>query len=197
MAKQNLEIFTAKVKAKHGDKYDFSESFYQGLNKEIRYICPIHGIVTQVAKKVLTHTGCPVCDLEKAKKQRKSGKYARNKGIGYETKIINELKDLGYDDICSSRSCSKKLDNAKVDVVSEQLPFYLQLKCTSNIPNYFKIREQCPLKDKPFALIWNRQEVKEGQVNMSSVGEVAIIPKEFFYELLKLYHNCLLEQNNS
>ena len=28
---------------------------------------------------------------------------------------------------------------------------------------------------------------KEGQVNISSLGEVAIIPKQFFYDLLKAY----------
>ena len=42
-------------------------------------------------------------------------------------------------------------------------------------------------KDKPFCLIWNAQKLKEGQVNISSLGEVAIIPKQFFYDLLKAY----------
>ena len=33
----------------------------------------------------------------------------------------------------------------------------------------------------------NTNKLKEGQVNISSLGEVAIIPKQFFYDLLKAY----------
>ena len=189
MAKKTIEEFIEKVKLKHGDKYDFSESNYQGLNKEITYKCPIHGEVTQLAKKILTHSGCPICDQEKAKKNRQSGNYSRNKGHNYEQKIARELRELGYDGVVTSRSQSKRLDDMKIDLVdiNNKLPFYCQLKCTSNIPNYFKIRSQCPLTDKPFVLFFNRQEVKDGQVNMSSVGELVMLDKSFFYELLKKY----------
>lgn len=176
---------------KHGDKYNFDLSTYEGLDKNITYVCPVHGEVTQIAKKVLTHTGCPLCDQEKAKKQRKGGKYAKNKGNAYELKIIHELEELGYKGLKSARSQSKNLDNAKVDIAETQdkLPFYVQLKCTKNTPNYFKIREECPLTDRDLVLFWNRQEVKEGQVNMSSKGEVVFVPKELFYKLLKYYND--------
>ena len=189
MAKKTIEEFIEKVKLKHGDKYDFSESNYQGLNKEITYKCPIHGEVTQLAKKILTHSGCPICDQEKAKKNRQSGSYSRNKGHNYEQKIARELRELGYDGVVTSRSQSKRLDDMKIDLVdiNNKLPFYCQLKCTSNIPNYFKIRSQCPLTDKPFVLFFNRQEVKDGQINMSSVGELVMLDKSFFYKLLKKY----------
>ena len=165
MAKQTIETFTQKVIDKHGDKYDFSESVYEGLEKEITYKCPIHGEVTQIAK------------------------YAKTKGNNYELKIIHELEELGYAGLKSARSQSKNLDNAKVDIAETQdkLPFYVQLKCTKNTPNYFKIQEECPLTDRDLVLFWNRQEVKEGQVNMSSRGEVVFVPKDLFYELLKSY----------
>lgn len=190
MAKQTLETFVEKVKQKHGNKFDFSKSDYQGLDKEITYICPVHGEVTQIAKKVLTHSGCHLCDIEKAKKKRQSGKYSRNKGNSYELKIAKELQELGYSGVVTSRSQSKRMDNMKIDLidVDNKLPFYCQLKCTSNVPNYFKIQSQCPLKDKPFVLFFNRQEVKEGQVNMSSAGELVMIPKDFFYKLLNTYN---------
>lgn len=190
MAKQTLETFTEKVKAKHGSKFDFSKSDYQGLDKDITYVCPIHGEVTQPAKKVLTHSGCPLCDQEKAKQSRRSGKYSRNKGHSYETKIAKELRELGYDGVVTSRSQSKRMDDMKIDLIdlNDKLPFYCQLKCTSNVPNYFKIRSQCPLTDKPFVLFFNRQEVKDGQVNMSSAGEVVMVDKEFFYKLLNKIH---------
>ena len=35
----------------------------------------------------------------------------------------------------------------------------------------------------------NIQTKKEGNVNITSQGEYAIIPKEFFYDLLKEYIN--------
>ena len=189
MAKQTLETFTQKVIEKHGEKFDFSKSEYSGLDKEITYICPVHGEVSQIAKKVLTHTGCPLCDQEKAKKSRKGGKYAKTKGSNYELKIIHELEALGYQGLKSARSQSKNLDNAKVDIAEtiDKLPFYVQNKCTKNTPNYFKIQEECPLTDRELVLFWNRQEVKEGQVNMSSKGEVVFVPKDLFYKLLKAY----------
>lgn len=189
MAKQNLETFIEKVKAKHGEKYDFSNSIYQGLDKEITYICPEHGEVTQIAKKVLTHSGCPMCDQEKAKKKRQGGSYCKRKGSAYEGKLIKELTSLGFKGLKSSRSESKNLDDSKIDIAEteDRMPMYVQAKCTRNTPNYFKIAEECKYKDRPLCVFWNRQDVKEGDLNMSSVGEVVFVPKDFFYELLKNY----------
>lgn len=191
MAKQTLETFVEKVKLKHGDKYDFTKSVYEGLSKDITYICPIHGEVAQKAEKVLVRTGCPLCDEEKAKQKRRGGKYVKQKGSNYELKIIKELIDLGYEGLKSSRSQNKNLDAAKVDIAEtvDKLPFYVQNKCTKNTPNYFKIREECPLHDRELVLFWNRQEVKEGQFNMSSKGEVVFVPKSLFYKMLIAYKN--------
>ena len=189
--KQTLETFIEKVKAKHGDLYDFSNSTYEGLDKPITYICPEHGEVTQIAKKVLVRSGCSQCDIEKAKKKRRSGGYSKRKGNSYESKIVKELTELGYKGLKSSRSESKNLDDNKIDIAEteDKLPCYFQLKCTRNTPNYFKIAQECGTKDRPFCLIWNRQDSIEGQVNMCSVGELVMVPKDFFYELLKHYKN--------
>ena len=191
MAKQNLKTFIDKVENKHGHgKFDFSKSDYQGLDKNITYKCNTCGnTVSQIAKKVLTHTGCPLCDQAKAKNQRRSGKYSKGKGNRYEQKIAKELRELGFAGVVTSRSESKKLDNLKVDLIdtNSQLPFNAQLKCTSNTPSFFKIKSQCPLTDKPFVLFWNAQKVSKGQFNMHSEGEIVFVPKEFFYELIKHY----------
>ena len=48
-----------------------------------------------------------------------------------------------------------------------------------------KINEEVGYKDKPLAIFWNIQEKKEGNVNITSCGEYVIIPKEFFYQLIK------------
>ena len=189
MAKWDTKYFIEKAKEKHGDLYDYSISNYEGQEKDISFICPIHGVVTQKTKSHFVRTGCHLCDEAKAKKSRKSGKYAKQKGTNYELLLIKELKELGFDDCVSSRSESKAKDNMKIDIVSDQLPFYAQAKCTKVTPSYHTIEEGCPLKDKPYVLFWNRQEVKEGQINMSSRGEVVFVPKEFFYKLLKAYQN--------
>ena len=116
--------------------------------------------------------------------KRKTGAYCRNKGHRYETKIAQELRNLGFTDVVTSRSESKSMDDKKVDLVdrSGKLPCYIQLKNTVNTPQYHAIKKECPLKDKTFIVIWNKQ-VKKEKVNGSAV-EVVIMDKDFFYELL-------------
>ena len=105
-------------------------------------------------------------------------KKSKSKGGAFESEIVNKLKELGYD-VCRSAGESKKLDNAKVDIAGD-CPFAIQAKNTQNLPNYFTIRDNCPDK-RPLALLWK----KVGEVNGISPGTLAIIPVEYFYELLK------------
>lgn len=126
---------------------------------------------------------------EKPKKKR-SGAYSKNKGSAYERQIVNELKELtGNDDIATSRSTSKKLDNMKIDIYDDILPCYFQLKKTQTTPSVKKINEEVGKIDRPLCILWNVQEKKEGNVNITSAGEYAIIPKDFFYTLLQEYLN--------
>lgn len=107
-------------------------------------------------------------------------KKSKNKGAAFESEIVNKLKELGYD-ACRSAGESKKLDNSKVDIAGD-CEFAIQAKNTQNLPNYFTIRENCP-DDRPLALLWK----KVGEVNSISEGKLAIIPIEYFYELLSFY----------
>lgn len=93
----------------------------------------------------------------------------------------------GDNEICTSRSESKKLDNCKIDIADPNnvLPCYFQLKATQNTPSIKNINEEVGKKDKPLCILWNAQEKRE--VNQISVGEYAIIPKQFFYSLLQNY----------
>lgn len=121
-------------------------------------------------------------------KKKRSGAYSKNKGNRYELKIIKELTELGYDGLKSSRSESKSLDNDKIDIAQDkdaknELPFYVQCKCTKNTPNVQEILEACPRKNKPLIVVWNKQINKE--VNMASAGEFIMLEKSFFYELIK------------
>lgn len=129
-------------------------------------------------------------ELKPAKKR--SGSYSKTKGSTYERQIVKELKELTKsDNIATSRSSSKKLDNMKIDIFDEDniLPCYFQLKKTQTTPSVKKINSEVGKLDKPLCILWNIQQKKEGNVNITSAGEYAIIPKEFFYDLLRRYYD--------
>lgn len=116
---------------------------------------------------------------EHTKRSYKS-KQSKRKGNNYELQIIKELTDIGYSGLKSSRSESKRLDNAKIDIADTEnvLPMYVQCKRTKNTPNVESIMEECPFKDKPLAIFWHKEE------SSSSYKEFVIIPKQHYYNLL-------------
>lgn len=118
-------------------------------------------------------------------KKKRNGAYARRKGNNYELKIIKEFTALGYEGLKSSRSESKALDNDKIDIAEtiDHLPCYVQCKCTKVTPSIAAIMDACPRKDRPLVIFWNKQ-VDKG-VNMGSEGEFVVMPKSFFYDLIK------------
>lgn len=79
----------------------------------------------------------------------------------------------------------------KIDINDENgiLPCYFQLKKTQTIPSVKKLNEEVGKKDKPLCILWDIQQKKEGNVNITSCGEYAIIPKALFYDLLKNLYN--------
>ena len=105
----------------------------------------------------------------------------KRKGNGYELKIIHELTDLGFEGLKSSRSESRNLDSAKIDIADTLgvLDFYGQCKRTKNTPNIESISESCPYKDKPFVIFWSKES------NMQINNEYVLMPKKYFYKLLK------------
>ena len=118
-------------------------------------------------------------------KKKRNLKNNRKRGNTYETKIAKELRELGYEQVVTSRSESKSMDDKKVDLIdpSNKLPFYPQIKKTINTPDYFGIRKACPLKDKPFLVFWAKTVPTES--TFRTEGEVVFVPKEYFYELIQ------------
>ena len=117
---------------------------------------------------------------------KKRGKASRRRGFAYERKIVNELKEItGDNDLCTSRSESKRLDDMKIDVAdpNHTLKFYVQIKCTQQTPAIDKLNREVGKKDLPLCIFWNIQEMKEQK--QISKGEYVIIPKKFFYDLIK------------
>lgn len=109
-------------------------------------------------------------------------KKSKNKGSNWEAEIVNRLKELGYTDVCRAAGESKKLDANKIDIYGST-ECAIQAKCTQNLPNYFKIRKECN-DPRPLAIFWK----KVGDINSISDGTLAIVDLDFFYTLLKVYH---------
>ena len=120
-------------------------------------------------------------------KRCKNLKRSRARGIEYVQRIVKELKNLGFD-VVTSRSESKQMDDKKIDIIDKNgmLP-YLQLKRTIKTPDYFAIKKECPLTDKPFCIIWNKQVSTEK--TFRSAGELVMLDKNFFYQLLIKYYD--------
>lgn len=122
-------------------------------------------------------------------RKSKSSLGARNKrrGNAYETKIAKELRELGFEKVVTSRSESKNADDNKVDLIDtdDKLPCNIQLKKTMSTPQYFSIRKESTVSPESFVLIWNKQ--KRVNDRFMSEGEVVMMDKRFFYELIKPY----------
>lgn len=125
---------------------------------------------------------------ESTKPKKKSiGARNRRRGNDYERKIAKELRDLGFSGVVTSRSESKNMDNNKVDLIDTEnkLPCYIQLKKTTSTPQYFSIQKETTVPKDKFVILWNKQ--KNINDRFMSEGEVFIVPKELFYELIKPY----------
>lgn len=56
--------WTEKCKEIHQNKYDYSESYFKGIEKEVIIKCPVHGDFTQQAGLHYRGHGCPKCAHE-------------------------------------------------------------------------------------------------------------------------------------
>ena len=124
-------------------------------------------------KNSIPKDGIQVEWIDPHTKKHYTAKRSKQKGSQLELDVIHKLNEIGYNTV-SSRSNSKNLDNAKVDVddLIGNLPIYIQCKATQTTPSYFKIAEECPLKDKNFVVVWKKQDKDGGQ----SPGTVFIAP---------------------
>lgn len=112
----------------------------------------------------------------------KLGSQNKRKGNNFELYVVKRLKAIGYPNVVTARSESKRTDDNKIDIIDldGKLPVNLQTKYTAAAPNYFAIKEQCSDTSKPFGIVWKKSVAGE-----NSPGTVVIIPEDFFYELIK------------
>lgn len=91
-------------------------------------------------------------NVVKEKKKRNTHN-SKARGNAYERVIAQELREF-FPNIKTSRSESKNMDDAKIDLIDPDgiMPFYPQIKLTQKTPDYFGIEKECPYKDKPFVI---------------------------------------------
>lgn len=71
--KKTTEQFIKEARQIHGDKYDYSQTDYEGNHEFVKIGCPIHGYFLQRPIDHLRGHGCTDCAKElKSKKQRKA-----------------------------------------------------------------------------------------------------------------------------
>jgi hypothetical protein len=100
----------------------------------------------------------------------------RDKGLNYERKIINELKELfGRDDIGSSRNLNRYMDSCKVDIINVPM-LNIQAKATESTPSYHSLLKEMP-DDNNYNVIFHKRNNR---------GEVVVLSKEDFYQIIEM-----------
>lgn len=112
----------------------------------------------------------------------------RTAGNNYERKVANELKEIGYNKVVTSRSESRNMDNSGVDLFDPTgvFPFYIQNKVYKGYPKLNDlINNDLVPKDKPL-LVFHKKVVKKG-TRFFTEDEFVSMKKEVFYELLRKF----------
>ena len=188
---ENLRWATHKENNNNGGASKLRITFEDGSYKEYSSIKEASrdtkiasGTISKNCRKNITsRSGWKFEYLEESK--HSVGQKSRRKGNAFEREIVQKLNSLGFN-VTTSRNESKKLDNNKIDIadLDGTLPTNIQAKYTATTPNYYNIRNLCTDTSKPFTIIW-----KKSNHGKHSPGTLAMIPVEFFYELLQTYLN--------
>lgn len=89
--KKTTEEFIADARKVHGDKYDYSETVYNGVYTPVTIKCPIHGVFRKRPYDHLTlKQGCKQCSIEKQAERIR-------KGIGYFLTEARRVHGYKYD----------------------------------------------------------------------------------------------------
>lgn len=110
----------------------------------------------------------------------------RSQGNGYERVIVNELKELGYTDVVTSRAESRNMDNKGIDVFGNSLPWFIQCKLTKDRPNYHKLILDTKELDNTKPLLIFHRLVKKATTRFVAQGDYVIMEKSEFYKLINL-----------
>jgi len=72
--RKEQDTFIEQCKARHADKYNYSETVYKGRRQRVTIICPIHGPFRQWPANHLEGEGCKFCKRDMQKKLYSMGR---------------------------------------------------------------------------------------------------------------------------
>lgn len=101
---------------------------------------------------------------------------ARKKGHAFELYLVNLFKSLGFGECVSSRSESKRMDDAKVDLCYTE-PFYVQAKAVEKLGCVHAILDSMPKKKGITNLVWHKKNRKGSIVCMKEEDFIVILKK--------------------
>lgn len=101
-------------------------------------------------------------------------KSPRAKGHKYELDVIKLFKDLGWKECVSSRSESKRLDDAGIDICYSK-PFNIQAKAVEKLGNLHDVLIKMPKKTGEFNLVFHKRNYKGSIVAMSQEDFITIL----------------------
>jgi Holliday junction resolvase len=100
----------------------------------------------------------------------------RRKGHGYERKIVQEFKEMGWTEAVTSRLESKRADDNGIDLCYTD-PFAIQCK-NSKAVNYIKVLDHMVVKDK-LKVVFHKKDRTE----------LVVMTKADFYKILTSYNH--------
>lgn len=72
----NTEIFIERSKAIYGDFFEYKNTVYEHMRRELVVTCPVHGDITVIAKQHLKGFGCLLCARGRQGVRRRASKAA-------------------------------------------------------------------------------------------------------------------------
>lgn len=107
----------------------------------------------------------------------------RTAGHNWEREVINDLKKIGYPDAVSSRSESKRTDDAGIDIMFTG-PFNMQCKNESKRPDYHKLITEMP---DGINLVLHKYTKKTEKGKFVTQGKYVTLEYKDFLALLTSY----------
>lgn len=76
-----FEVFLQRARETHGDRYEYSQAGYSGVNSEVEIFCKTHGLFYQRGSDHLKGCNCPKCAGIGSEGQRQLTEFLRSLGV--------------------------------------------------------------------------------------------------------------------
>jgi|SRR5690554_297076 len=119
----------------------------------------------------------------------------RDAGHKWERDCAKMLREIGYEDVKTSRECNRLRDAQKVDLCNSdedtngRLPYNIQCKTLSSSAQYSKLLRELDENNKDKSIInvvFHKMTQKSTSGRFLPVGEYALLNLKDFYKMMKL-----------